>query len=636
MTNRTEVSILLVDDDEGKRYAIAKILGRAGYSIQEAATGSEALRMAALRPDMVILDVRLPDIDGFEVCRRLKSDPATRTIPVLHVSSTFVDIEDKVHGLECGADGYLTSVAEPLELIATVRALLRARRAEDAAELTTCQWQATFDAISDGVLLLDNNGQVVQINRTLERILGRPWSELLAKDLTSLLGSPEDAGHPLFDRMLRSGARETREVFLGESWLRVSVDPIRNSDHVIKGALCLVSDITRQKRLEMQLLRQAERLQEADRRKDEFLAMLAHELRNPLAPLSNALEIVGLPDAEVAEIAEALQIARRQIQNMARLLEDLLDVSRITCGKVELRKQAVSFGTIVAHAVETTAPQIASHEHELTLSIPSAPIFVVGDPTRLEQIVVNLLNNAVKYTEPKGRIAISVDREGSEVVLRVRDSGIGILPEMQKHIFDLFVQADRSLDRSQGGLGIGLTLVRSLVDLHGGAISVHSDGPGRGSEFVVRLSASVDETSRPLDGLDSPRPEPAVPVRILLVDDNPDCTQTMGMLLELRGHAVSSAKDGPTTIERVASWGPEVVLLDIGLPGMDGYQVAQRIRERWDSDRLKLVALTGYGGDEVRSRALRAGFDFHFVKPMSPEDLNKVLATIHRPEEIRD
>ncbi len=206
MIDPPEASILLVDDDEAKRYAIAKVLSRAGYSIQEAGTGSEALRLAATRPDLVILDVRLPDIDGFEVCRRLKSDPATRAIPVLHVSSTFVNIEDKVHGLESGADGYLTNVAEPLELIATVRSLLRARRAEDAAQLTTRQWQSTFDAISDGVLLLDGKGQVVQVNRTLERILGRPWGELLDKDLPSLLGPPDESGSPLFDRMLRSGS----------------------------------------------------------------------------------------------------------------------------------------------------------------------------------------------------------------------------------------------------------------------------------------------------------------------------------------------------------------------------------------------------------------------------------------------
>ena len=314
--------------------------------------------MAAMRPDLVILDVRLPDMDGFEVCRRIKSDPVTRGIPVLHVSSTFVDIEDKVQGLESGADGYLTSVAEPLELIATVRALLRARRAEDAAQLTKRQWQTTFDAISDGVMLLDGDGKVVQVNRTLERILGPSLGEIVEKDLppSSAAGSHGNGrsspgcSNPAVGRPGRSP--------WATSWLRVNVDPIRDAENVVKGALCLVSDITDQKRLEMQLLRQAERLQEADRRKDEFLAMLAHELRNPLAPLSNALEIIAPPRREVADVAQALEIARRQIAHMARLLEDLLDVSRITRGKVELRKQVVDMGTIVTHAVETTRPFI--------------------------------------------------------------------------------------------------------------------------------------------------------------------------------------------------------------------------------------------------------------------------------------
>src|SRR5262249_32798896 len=254
-------------------------------------TGSEALRLAATRPDLIILEVKLPDIDGFEVCRRIKSDPATRPIPVLQISSTFVDIEDQVQGLESGADGYLTHVAEPLELLATVRALLRARRAEEAAQLTTQQWRTTFDTISDGVLLLDGQGDVVQVNRTLERILGRSWSDLVGQDLASLLGDPQGSEPPLFARMLESGGRESGDVHLGDSWLRISIDPIRDAGSVIKGGLCLVSDITSQKRLEMELLRQAQRLQEDDRRKDEFLAMLAHELRNPLAPLSNALEI---------------------------------------------------------------------------------------------------------------------------------------------------------------------------------------------------------------------------------------------------------------------------------------------------------------------------------------------------------
>ena len=343
MSDRPEATILLVDDDEPKRYSLGRTLRRAGYMVVEACTGTEGIRMAASRPDLIVLDVKLPDIDGFEVCRRIKSDPGTRDIPVLHVSGTFVDIEDKIQGLESGADGYLTSVAEPLELVATVRSLLRARRAEDAAQLSARQWQTTFDTISDGVMLLDGEGKVVQVNRTLERLLSRPWNDLVGQDIPSLLGDPEESARTLFDRMRESRARSTRDVEKGELWLRVSVDPIRDANHVIKGALCLVTDITSQKRLEMQLLAQARRLQEDDRRKDEFLAMLGHELRNPLSPLSHALEIIGSPAVPPDLAAEALDVARRQVQHMSRLVEDLLDLSRITRGRIELRKQAVDF-----------------------------------------------------------------------------------------------------------------------------------------------------------------------------------------------------------------------------------------------------------------------------------------------------
>ena len=318
---------------------------------------------------------------------------------------------------------------------------------------------------------------------------------------------------------------------------------------------------------------------------------------------------------------------------MGRLLEDLLDVSRITRGKVELRNQELEFGTIVAHAIETTRPFIASRRHELTAAIPSEPIPVQGDPTRLEQIVSNLLNNAAKYTEPGGRIDVRLAREGDEAVLRVHDTGIGIAPDLQDQIFDLFVQGDHSLDRSQGGLGIGLTLVRSLVELHGGAISVASEGLGRGSQFVVRLPVFAEKNCKPRDPSESSGSVRGDRLKILLVDDSRDSTRTLGKILELRGHEVTSAEDGHTAIEIVDSWKPDVVLLDIGLPGMDGYRVAEKLRERWGPDRLKMIALTGYGGDEARTRSLEAGFDFHLVKPVNFEELYQVLAEISRPAE---
>ncbi|MHB1559902.1 MAG: PAS domain-containing hybrid sensor histidine kinase/response regulator, partial [Isosphaeraceae bacterium] len=586
---------------------------------------AEALRMALARPDLIILDVKLPDIDGFEVCRRIKSDPATRGVPVLHVSNTFVDIDDKVQGLESGADGYLTSVAEPLELLATVRSLLRARRAEDAAELSARQWQTTFDTISDGLMLLDGGGRVVQVNRTLERMLARSWSELVGHDVPAILGGDERA-RALFERMVESGERSSRDVELGPLWLRVSMDPIRDASGAVRGALCLVADITGLKRLEMQLLGQARRLQEDDRRKDEFLAMLGHELRNPLAPLSHALELIATPELSPDLATEALEIARRQVRHMARLVEDLLDLSRITRGTIELRRQPVEFRPIVAHAIESSRPQMEARRHEFVATLCPDALPMDGDPTRLEQIVTNLLNNAAKYTEPGGRVAVDLARQGGEAVLIVRDTGIGITPEMQRCIFDLFVQADRALDRSQGGLGIGLTLVRRLTELHGGTIDVSSDGPGHGSEFVVRLPVQAEAPAASVARSPDEAPAPPPLRRVLLVDDNNDSVKTLSMVLRLRGFDSRHALDGPRAIAITADWRPHAVVLDIGLPGMDGYQVAARIREQAGDDCPTLVALTGYGGAEARRQALEAGFHHHFIKPVNLDELFLVLA----------
>ena len=625
MGTNSDTLILLVDDDLTKRYTLAKTLMRAGFTVQEADSGSEALRLVGARPDLVILDVKLPDISGFEVCRRIKSNPATATIPVLHISTTFVHLEDKIQGLDSGADGYLTNVAEPMELIATVRALLRARRAEDAAQISTRQWQTTFDAISDGVMLLDASGRVVQANRTLERILSRTWTEIVGRELGELWNEPAAREDSLFARMLVSHTREAEDRSLGDCWLHVSVDPLRDGEGAIKGALCLVTDITDRKSMEMQLFRQAEELQKASQRKDEFLAMLAHELRNPLAPLANTLQIIRLEISGNSLIEESLDIAERQIRHMTRLLEDLFDVSRTTRGIVELRKQPVDFCIVVEHAIEATAPLFEALGHNLSKSLPSEELLVDADSTRLEQIVTNLLNNAAKYTEPRGQIGIALLRDGEQAVLRVRDSGIGITAEMQKNIFDLFVQADRSLDRVRGGLGIGLTLVRSLVELHGGTIAVASAGPGHGSEFTVKLPAIARALSPSTPKSDASSGQ-SNPTRILIVDDNRDSARTLVRLLNLEGHKASCIFDGLSVSDHIASFQPDVILLDIGLPGLDGFQVAQRLRRTFSPEKLMLIAVTGYGGERDHALAKLAGFDHYLTKPLDLGALRKVLA----------
>jgi len=369
-------------------------------------------------------------------------------------------------------------------------------------------------------------------------------------------------------------------------------------------------------------------IQEANRRKDEFLAMLAHELRNPLAPILNALQVMHLRSADNPALRQSMAVVERQVRHMAQLLDDLLDVSRITRGKVQLRKEPLDLVATVTRAVETSRPLIETRKHELIISLPQEPIRLQADPIRLEQILVNLLNNAAKYTEPGGRIWLTCTQEGEEAVFRVRDTGIGIPPEMLSHIFDLFTQVDRSLDRSQGGLGIGLTLVRSLVEMHGGNVTVYSAGIDQGSEFIVRLPALAWEckNAEPREEKDRGAPV-ALRRRVLIVDDNVDAATTLGEVLELWGHEVRTVYDGPSAIEVASVYKPEIVLLDIGLPELDGYEVARMLRQQAGLSGAVLIALTGYGQEEDQRRGREAGFAYHFTKPVDLANLQGLLAS---------
>jgi PAS domain S-box-containing protein len=370
-------------------------------------------------------------------------------------------------------------------------------------------------------------------------------------------------------------------------------------------------------------------LREADRLKDEFLAMLAHELRNPLAPIRNALHIMKQPAANGAVLGQSRDMAERQVQHMARLLDDLLDVSRISRGKIELRKDLLDLASVLNRTAEAVRPLIEERGHEFSIALPAGPLRVEGDATRLEQVMTNLLNNAAKYTDPGGRIALSASREGSEIVLRVKDTGIGIAPDMLPRVFDLFVQAERRLDRSQGGVGIGLTLVRKLVELHGGSVEARSEGHGRGSEFVVRLPApAADARGGQTGAEDGGRPAPALARhRVLVVDDNVDAADSLAMILRLSGQEVRLAYDGPTALLTAQAFRPQVILLDIGMPGMDGYEVARRLREDPRLKPVLLVAMTGWGQEEDRRRSFLAGFDHHLVKPAEPDVLQRLLAS---------
>ncbi|HEX9671317.1 MAG TPA: ATP-binding protein [Thermoanaerobaculia bacterium] len=385
-------------------------------------------------------------------------------------------------------------------------------------------------------------------------------------------------------------------------------------------------DVSERKRLEEELRRQAAELAEADRRKDRFLALLAHELRNPLAPIRNAVEALRL-DSSSLEWSRA--VVERQVRHLSHLVEDLLDVSRLTLGEIRLRRERVLLHEIVGHAVEAARPLMEERGHILTVALPAEPIELRGDTARLEQVLVNLLNNAAKYTPPEGRIDLSAELDDGRVAVRVKDNGIGFSGELREGLFQPFVHAEASADRADGGLGLGLALARRLVELHGGTITAASEGPGMGSEFTVTLpgAEAAVEPEAPPPPQTTMAGRPVRGLRILVVDDNRDAAESLGVLLRMWGHETLLAYDGPAALEEVRRARPEVVLLDIGLPEMDGYEVARRLRRRKEGRDLLLVAVTGYGQREDRRLSQEAGFDDHLVKPVEPTFLRHLLAS---------
>jgi CheY-like chemotaxis protein len=386
--------------------------------------------------------------------------------------------------------------------------------------------------------------------------------------------------------------------------------------------------VERDKQIQEHLRNRAETLRQVDRRKNEFLATLGHEMRNPLAPLGHAVRLLEFFETDNPVLVQVCDVIKRQVQQLSRLADDLLDAARIAQGKVELRKEPVALAAIVEQAVQTSMPHLKARHHHFESSLPSEPLFVDADPARLTQIIVNLLNNAAKYTEPGGRVTLSVQRHADQAVIGVRDTGIGIPPETLPHVFEMFTQGEWATDHSQGGMGIGLALVRRLVDLHGGTITAASGGIGQGSEFVVRLPALSRQFVRaaPASGDHSPPPDGPPPCRrILVVDDNVDAANSLRMLLSLDRHEVQVAHDGASALRIAEEFRPEVILLDLGLPRMAGYQVAQRLRQRPEMEKVLLVALTGYGQDDVRRRSQEAGFNAHFVKPLDLAALQSVL-----------
>jgi PAS domain S-box-containing protein len=494
----------------------------------------------------------------------------------------------------------------------------------DSPELLRERLAAIVESSDDIIVSKTLDGIITSWNRGAERILGYAPDEIIGKHV-SMLFPPECADDTtiILDK-IRRGEKvdhyQTRRRRKDGQIIDVSitVSPIRDASGKVVGASKIGRDITRQKQIETER-------DVADRRKDEFLAMLAHELRNPLASINNAAQLFGRLESE-EELEWAKEVVQRQVKHLSRLIDDLLDVSRITRGKISLRHETLNLSPIVSGAVESVRPLVEERKHELVVSLAPGALRIVGDPLRVEQILVNLLTNAAKYTESGGRISLTARREDDKVVIQVQDTGMGISPELLPRIFDLFVQGDRSIARSEGGLGIGLTLVKTLVEMHGGTITADSAGAGQGSVFTLCFPAAPATASA------KAHPKSELPrlarksSRVLVVDDNADTAGGLARLLKLLGHDVEIAHDGERAIDIARRHLPEIVILDIGLPGMDGFQVARQLRLDPCCKTALIVAVSGYGQEEDRRRSQEAGFDYHLVKPVDFDALLALMA----------
>jgi len=513
------------------------------------------------------------------------------------------------------------------------------KRAEAALKDSEVRYRRLFQTAKDGILILDaETGKVIDANPFMTALLGYSHDEFLGKELWEIgLFRDIQQNRAAYRELKEKGYVRYENLPLeSRSGQKVEVEFVSNvyaEDHhqVVQ---CNVRDITERSRLQRLTAEQAATLADLDRRKDEFLAMLSHELRNPLAPILNAALLLRLHSnrerlqgIEAPLLHQSASIIERQVRQLSRIVDELLEISRITTGRIQLHQEPIVVDVVVENAVATVRSLIDQRKHDLTVSLSPKAIWLHVDAARLEQVVVNLLTNAAKYTDEGGRIWLTVQQEGEEAVLRVRDTGVGIAPEILPRIFDLFTQAERTLDRSQGGLGIGLALVQRLVEMHGGTVEA-SSVLGQGSEFVVRLPVVP-----PPDSLPSSFPSETLQrfgpaLRVLIVDDNVDTVTTLAMLVKESGHAVRTAYDGTSVVEAALDYRPNVVLLDIGLPGLNGFEVAKQLRQQPALQNTVLVAMTGYGQESDRQRSKEAGFDHHLVKPGDFGKVLQILATV--------
>ncbi|HZN63831.1 MAG TPA: response regulator [Tepidisphaeraceae bacterium] len=653
MSDERPETILVVDDNPATLYATARVLRGAGFKVAEAETGLRAVESSRGGVDLVVLDVNLPDIDGFEVCRRIRSDPATARLPVIHLSATFVQDVDKVHGLEVGADGYLTHPVEPPVLVATVNAFLRTRRAEDALRHSEARFKAVFENALHGIALVSDDQIYLDANPAMCRLLGLPREGVVGKHASVFVPADRQEEAAAMNRALEAGGAWRGNLPLLRSDGRVAQLDWSVSLHSQPGVrLAIATDVTerlaieaeREQLLERERAARAE-AERANRLKDEFLAVVSHELRTPLTVIllwAKMLKSGGIPPGEYAEAFDNIEQSAVAQQ---RLIEDLLDVSRMMSGKLRLNVREADLAPVVHAAIEAARPMADAKQVAVVAALDDRAGRVRADPDRVQQVVWNLLNNAVKFTARGGRVEVSLRRVDGSVQIRVSDTGRGMSREFLPYLFERFRQADASTTRLHGGLGLGLAISKQLVELHGGAIRADSAGEGRGSTFTVELpltGAPPAAGSLPPAGAAAP---PSAPppgrapslegVCVLLVEDEPSTRAVVKRMLEQRGAqvtAVESASEALAAFRQALPHRPfGVVLSDVGMPVRDGYELIRDIRaveRQRGAAPTPAAALTAYARPEDRAVAEAAGFQAHVPKPVEPEELLATVAAL--------
>ena len=636
MPKQQPISILHVDDDEANRYVHTRMLQRAGFNVTEATTGAQALQLVAeIKPDLIVLDVKLPDIHGFEVCRKIKNDPATASIPVLHLSASFIQMEDKAEALEGGADGYLTQPVESRELIATVNALLWMRQAEETAICSATQWQITFDSISDGVCLLDQ-AKIVRCNQAMASILGKSAQEIIGRSCRELwqdVGN-EAMGEFLGDR-LDPTRRQSQEIKINQRWFEVKVDPILSKSGVT-GTVQVFTDITERTELLQREQAAREQAEANSRMKDEFLAIVSHELRSPLNAILGWARLMRTRVLADSVRDRAIETIERNALLQVQMIEDLLDISRIIRGTIRLTACPIQLKVPIEAAIETVLLAAQAKKIQIITNFEPTIGMVSADSDRTQQVIWNLLSNAIKFTPSGGTIEVRLSVISPVAQIQIIDTGCGISADFLPHVFDRFRQADASMTRSYGGLGLGLAIARQLVELHGGTLQAQSKGEGQGSTFTIeiplineqlenidspiaRTSQEVDSNSLPLENL------PLLQgLQVLVVDDEDDNREIITLALQEYNVKVITANCAMAAMEIVTQGNLDAIISDIGMPDEDGYKLIKKIRDWEISQGLKpigAIALTAYARDEDRQRAISNGFQMHLSKPIEPHKL---------------